>query len=202
MKYLIGQDLAGFFINGKFCALLIRLLHDRILDLSIDAFVLVGRLYLNDRAAVRRTFLHFRVIHPAILEDRFIVVHVGYENHDNRGAGMNSFIAIRTTRAIVQGGDVQLVFIPIQGDFLPVETNYARDLLDHELPRRGVPADESKPHVVAVLVRSHHGGDQGVWPGVLVDVRRVNLLGEFRLLVVFILRVYPHRRRAGFRRLT
>lgn len=82
-----------------------------------------------------------------------------------------------------------------------MKTNHTRDLLNHELSRRGVPADESKSHVIAVLVGGHHGGDQGVRSGVLVDVRRVNLLGELRLLVVFIFRVYPYCRRAGFRRL-
>lgn len=201
MKYLIGQDLAGFFVDSKLCALLIGLLHDRILDLSVDTLVLVGRLYLNDRAAVRRTFLHLRVIHPAILKDRLVVVHVGDKHHDDRGAGVNGLIAIRTACAVVQGGDVQLIFVPIQRDLLPVKTDYARDLLDHELPRRGVPADESESHVIAVLVGGHHGGDQGVRSGVLVDVGRVNLLGELRLLVVFILCVYPHCCRAGFRRL-
>lgn len=113
MKYLIGQDLAGFLVNGKLRALLIRLLYDRIFDLPVDPFVLVGRLYLNNRAAVRRALLHFRDITRTILEDRLIVVHVGYENHDNRGAGVNGFIAIRTARAVVQRGDVQLVFVPI-----------------------------------------------------------------------------------------
>lgn len=200
--YLIGQDLTGFFVNGKLCALLIRLLNDRILDLPIDTFVLVSRLYLYDRTAVRRTFLHFRIIHPAIFKHRLIVVHVGYKDHDNRGASVNSFIAIRTTRAVVQGGDVQLIFVPIQRDLLPVKTYHTCDFLDHELPGCSVPADESESHVVAVLVGSHHGGYQGVRSGVLVDVRRVDLLGELWLFVVFILCVYPHCRRAGFRRFT
>lgn len=199
-KYLVSQDLTGLLVDGELGAFLIRLLYDRILDLSIDTFILIRGLHLDDGAAIWRTFLHLRVIHPAVLENWFIIVHVGYEHHDNRGAGVNGAVAVRAARAVVQGGDVQLVFVAIQRDLLAVETDHTGDLLDHELPGRGVAADEAEPHVVAVLVGGDHGGDQGVRSGVLVDVRRINLLRELRLFVVFIFRVYPHRRRASFRR--
>lgn len=102
-QYLVGQDLTSLFVNGEFGTLLIRLLHDRVFHLSINTLVLVSSLYFDDRTAIRSTFLHLGVIHPAFLEDRFIVVHVGYKDHDDRGAGVNGGIAIRTTRAIIQG---------------------------------------------------------------------------------------------------
>lgn len=104
--YLVGQDLTSLFVNGELGALLIGLLDDRILDLSVDTLVLVSSLYLDDRAAVWRALLHFRIIHPAIFEQRLVVVHVGYKDHDNRGAGVNSLSTVRATRPVVQGGDV------------------------------------------------------------------------------------------------
>lgn len=56
------------------------------------------------------------------------------------------------------------------------------------------------PDVIAVFVGRHHRGDQRVGPGVLVDIRRVHLLREFRFFVIFVLRVDTNRRRARFRR--
>jgi len=82
-----------------------------------------------------------------------------------------------------------------------VETNHTCDLLDHELPRRSVPADETEAHVVAILIGRYHRGDQSIRTGILVDVRRINLLRELGFFIVSILRVYPYRRRASLRRL-
>lgn len=80
-----------------------------------------------------------------------------------------------------------------------METDHTGDLLDYELSRRGVAANESESYIIAVLIGCDHGGDQGVWSGVLVDIRCVNLLGELWLFVVFILRIYPNCRCAGLR---
>lgn len=104
--YLVGQDLTGLFVNGKLGALLIGLLNDRVLDLAVDTLVLVGSLYLDDGAAVGRTLLHFRIIHPAILEHRLVVVDIRYKDDDYRGAGVDGLIPVRAARAVVQGGDV------------------------------------------------------------------------------------------------
>lgn len=44
--YLVGQHFSGFLVDRELGALLVRLLHDGILDLPVDAFVFVGRVYL------------------------------------------------------------------------------------------------------------------------------------------------------------
>lgn len=45
-SYLVSRNFSGFFVDGELCAFLIRLLDNRIFDLSVDAFVFVSRVHL------------------------------------------------------------------------------------------------------------------------------------------------------------
>lgn len=58
MYYLVGGDFSGFFVDGEFRSLLIRLLDNRIFHLSVDAFIFVGRVYLQLKTDVVKTILY------------------------------------------------------------------------------------------------------------------------------------------------
>lgn len=64
----------------------------------------------------------------------------------------------------------------------------------------GSAAHESEVDVVSVFVAGDDGGDERVRPGVLVHVGRVHVLRELGRLVVLVLRVDAHGRRARQRR--
>lgn len=186
---LVGRHLAGFLVDSEFRALLVRLLHNRVLHLTVDAFVLVRRLHFDHRAAVRRALLHLRVIRSAVLEHRLVVIDVGDEHHDDGGRCVYRGFAVDTTRAVIQRCHIQLVLIAIQRDAFAVQPDYAGNLLNHKLSAIRAAADKAESDVVAVLVGRDDRRHQRVGSGVLVDVWRVDLLRELRLLVVLVLRV-------------
>ena len=193
--------MASLLVYGELGSLLIGLLNDRIFHLPVHALILVRSLHFDHGAPIGRALLHLGIVHAAILEHRLVIVHVGDEHDDDRGAGVGGGLPVGATGTVVECSHVQLVLVPVQRDRLPVKANHTGDLLDHELARRRVAAHESEANVVPVLVGGDHRRDERVRPRVLVHVRRVHLLRELWLLVVLVLRVYAHRSRPRFRRL-
>ena len=81
-----------------------------------------------------------------------------------------------------------------------MEADDASQFFDDKLTGSSAASDETETDVVSVLVRRHDGRDQSVGSSVLVDVGRVDALGEFRLLVVLVLGVNADGGRSGFGR--
>lgn len=199
--YLVSGHLTGFLIDGELCSLLIGLLDDGVFDLSVDSLVRVSGLNLDNGTPVRCTLLNLRRVFRAFLEDRLVVVDICYENDHYGGARVDVLLAVRATSSVIESGDVKLVLVPVEGDLLAVQTDDTGYLLYHELTGNRLVADEAETHVVAILVGSDNGRHQSIRTGVLVNVRSVDLLREFRLLVVLVFRVDSHRRGAALGRI-
>ena len=193
--YLVGENLSGFLIDAELGSLLVRLLHDAVLHLTVDALVAINRVDLDDRAAVRRAFLDLGRVGRTIFKDGLVVVDVGDEDDDDGGRRVKRRRVDRRSGAfdaalsVVSGGHVQLVLVAVQHDRTGNKTNDAGVLLDPEQTGSWGPADEPERDAVAVLVRRDDGGHEGVGSGVFVDVGRVHLLRKLGRLVVLILGV-------------
>jgi len=83
IENFVGEDFAGLLVDAELGSFLIRLLHDAVLDLTVDALVFVDGVNFDHWAAVRRAFLNLGWVGSAVFEDRFVVVDVGDEDDDD-----------------------------------------------------------------------------------------------------------------------
>lgn len=112
LLYLVGKDLARFFIDSKFGALLVGLLDDGIFNLAVDALVRIGGLDPDDRAPIGRAFFDLGAVRTALGEDGLVVVHVRDED-DHDGGRCVSWSGTAAAGPIVYGRHVQFVLVPV-----------------------------------------------------------------------------------------
>ena len=108
----VGEDLARLFVDGELGAFLVGLLDDRVLDLTVDAFVGVGGLDAGHGAAVRGALFDFGTVTGTVVEHGLVVVDISDEDdHDSRRCVTRS--AAAAASAVVDGRYVQLVLVPV-----------------------------------------------------------------------------------------
>ncbi len=78
--------------------------------------------YLDHRAPIGRPLLNLRRIGAAVLKNRLVVVHIGDEDDDDGGGGVDGLgvggwlAVLHAALAVVHGGDVELILVPLQVD--------------------------------------------------------------------------------------
>ena len=78
-------------------------------------------MHLDNGAAVGRPLLNLGRVGPAVLENRLVVVHVRDEDDHHGGGGVDclgvgGLPVLHAALAVVHGGDVELVLVPLQVD--------------------------------------------------------------------------------------
>ena len=159
VKHLVRKQFTGFLINSELCALLVWLLHYRVLHLAIDTFVLIKGMHLDHRTSVWCTFLNLGSIRCTILEHRLVVIDVGYED-DNHSSGsmdvvwINRSSGVDAALAIVHRGHVQLVLVPVQVDLAIDESDHAGVRLNSEQAGSCSAANKSECNSITVLEKN------------------------------------------------
>lgn len=74
--YFVSKDFTSFLIDCEFRSLLVGLLDDRVLDLSVDTFVGIGSLDINNRTPIRNPFFDLKTVGAALGENELFIVDI------------------------------------------------------------------------------------------------------------------------------
>ena len=158
VEHFVGEHLSRLLVHGKLGSLLVWLLNDGVLHLPINALVLVHGVHLNHRTPVRRALLYFRRVGCAVNENRFVVVYVSDEHHHDGGGGVDGIwvghhAPLHAALAIVHGGHIELVLVPVEIDRAVNKTDHSGVWLNSEQTGGCGSADKPERYSITVLKR-------------------------------------------------